>query len=374
MLETKAPYIHSGQGDIPPDQRSEPQGWAIFGMRALLRPYNDLVALNWSWNFKDYLTGGHPDRLGQWYSGLHDMMPYREYHERTFCIRYIQKGTGEPLKNMVLTRVVGEPGAILDVAKQSWHEVSSGFPYDYILEPIGSEQELLEETGQAWVEKETRNVSISILQPAIGILNSFSGSASNPIPVLGKWSATTTSSENTWRALHNYPHPVLMDILLRPTVLRNDELVALDSILIQLERLVENEDHPVVKIQAQQYLAALSRRVQNLIPSFVMQVRLASPQIIYPYLLRIVGTALTYQSIASQNEPFQGYQAKIADQSQTADWAHKIASLDFIDSDVPVHPSLKRFPMIVSAVDLPFIARFFLTPKGGISNLHLEEP
>jgi hypothetical protein len=357
----------------PPDPGSPKPAWAIFGTEAISLQYDDLKSLHWSWNLKDYVMESHPDRIRQFYAGLHGVLPNQEYDERTYCVRYVQKGSDYPLKNMLLVKIDGKSDTICQVAKQSWYEVSSTFPYDYVLDPIESESELLEETGQVWLEDKSLQTSIVNFQPAIGTINGFPDSNSNHVPVMGMWNATATSAENIWRALHNYPHPVMLDVLLKPTFLRGDELAAIDLMMGQLQELINNnEDHPIVNIQAQQWLEVLSQRVRNFAPLYTVQPRLVSPREIYPYLIRVVGTALTYQGIADQNKPFQGYLAQLSDSSTALNWAHKIASLELIDFALPAHPFLNKLALTVSATELPYVAPFFLTPKGGISNLHLE--
>jgi hypothetical protein len=373
MSENTFPYFHIGQGVTPSDPTAPKSAWAMFATNAKSLQYDDLKDLHWSWNLKDYVMESHPDRIRQFYAGLHGITSNQEYDERTYCVRYVQKGTGCPLKSIFLTRVNGKMDTIREVAGQSWQEVFSTFPYDYVLYPINSELEFIEETGQVWLNDKNSQISIVNFHPSIGLINGFQGSKSKSIALPSSWNATATSAENIWRALHNYPYPVMLDILLKPTFLRSDELMTLDLILSQLKESVnENDNHPVIKIQSQQWLEAISQQVHNIAPLYVVQVRLVSPQEIYPYLIRIVGTALTYRGIANQDEPYQSYQAQLSDSSKTLDWAHKIATLELIDFNMPTHPPLKKLAITVPATELPYVAPFFLTPKGGISNLQLE--
>jgi hypothetical protein len=374
MSEIVIPYIRVSREKALPDSASAPREFGVFCAKVIPPLPSELPSLHWSWNLRDYVLDTHPDRSQQWFSGLHGEMAPKEYQERSVSMRLLHEGADRPLKFRLLIRVDSGNNPALEISKQTWYEVFSTFPFDYDLKAIGSEQEMLDETGQNWLEDSKLQVAAEVLQPSIGIINGLSAPDSYPIPTFGKWKATPTSSENVWRTLHNYPFPIIMDVLLRAIVLRNDEIMALDLLIKELQELSSKEIRPVFKIQAQQWLDSLIQRAKNLAPLFLVQVRLASPQKIYPYLSRIIGTALTYQSISDPIEPFQGYRVEKPDPKIVPDWIRKIVSLDFIDIPLPVqvHPSLQRIPLTASVMDLPYITRFPLIPRARIPNLLLE--
>jgi hypothetical protein len=374
MTEIETPYIRISQEDTSQVSATDSNEHGIFCAKVVPPQPNEVSSSNWSWNLKDYVLDTHPDRSQQWFSGLHGATMQNEYKERRISMRYVHDRIDDPFKLRLLARVDSDQDSALEISKQTWYEIASTFPFEYILKPIVSEQDMLEETGEKWLEDRNLQLFVEVLQPSITTFELVVDQEDHLIPVFGKWKGTPTSSENIWRALHNYPHPVIMEVLLRAIQVNGDEIVTLDQLLKELQDLANNKISTIYKIYVQQWLDAITERAKRLAPLFLVQVRLASPQKILPYLSRIIGTALTYQSITNFVEPF-GYQVVKPGENEVLDWVSKIASLDFIDVPIQsnIHPALRRIPFTASALDLPYITRLPLVPKGNIPNLILEK-
>ncbi len=233
---------------------------------------------------------------------------------------------------------------------------------------------MLEKTGQSWLSDRSKPVSVSILYPTVGILNESSKDSKHSLPIIGKWSPTPTSLENAWRALNNYPCPVMMDVLLKATFLRPDELIAYDNLLDDLKNIADGSGSVATRAQAGQWLDMMKNRISKFASVYMMQVRLATAGDMLSYLPRAIGTALTYQNTFDQNMPFQGFNVISRRGIDAGDWALRIAELAFIDLDIVLPPQLKNFPFYATSTEAVSASRFIFTPKGGIPNLLVEEP
>jgi len=231
-----------------------------------------------------------------------------------------------------------------------------------------------EKTGQSWLSDRSQPVSVSILYPAVGFLNGTSKDSNHAVPIVGKWCPTTTSLENAWRALNNYPYPVMMDVLLKATFLRPDELIAFDNLLSDLAAVADGNGSIATRAQAGQWLEMMNNRISKFASVYMVQVRLATSGDMLSYLPREVGTALTYQSTQDQSMPLQRFNVASRRGEDSGDWAQRIAELEFIDLDIALPMNLRNFPFYATSTEALSVARFVFTPKGGIPNLMVEEP
>jgi hypothetical protein len=374
MITTTSPFVKLSQGETPPDSTEENAlVSATVGAEVKLRPFEELSQHNWEWSAKGVLQD-NIERAGLFFASLNDGLDNdKEYRERYISVRFIQNRPGNPLKMVMLTRITADSQKISDAVKNCWHEMLSVHHYDYMLSPISSEEDLHEKTGQSWLLDKSKFPSVSILYPAVGFLNVSGKDHNHSIPIVGKWAPTTTSLESVWRALNNYPYPVLMDVLLKATFLRPDELVAFDTVLNDLEAVAEGSGGVVTRIQARHWFEMMINRLNKFAPLYMMQVRLATRGDMLSYLPRVVGAALTYQNTLDQNMPFQGFNIMSRRGVNTGDWAQRIAGLEFIDINVGLSQHLENLPLLATPSEVLSVARFLFMPKGGIPNLVVEE-
>ncbi len=369
-----SPFVKLSEGKISPHSIEEYTTSAILGAEVKLRPFQELSQHNWDWNAKGLLQN-NIERTGLLFASLNDGLDtHKEYLERCFSVRFVQNQPGAPLKMVMLTRITADSQSINNAVENCWHELLSLHHYDYTFSPISSEEDMLEKPGQSWLSDQSKPVSVSILYPAVGFLNESGKDFNHSLPIMGKWSPTLTSLENAWRALNNYPYPVMMDVLLKATLLRPDELIAYDNLLDDLNNIADGSGSVATRVQAGQWLEMMKYRMSKFASVYMMQVRLATAGDMLSYLPRVIGSALTYQSTLEQNIPFQGFNVISRRGVNASDWAQRIAELEFIDLDVALPPQLRNFPFYSTSTEALSASRFIFMPKGGITNLLVEEP
>ena len=372
MVTTSLPFVKLSQGESPPDLTEDAVS-AVLGAEIRLSQFEELSKRNMEWSAKGVLQS-NIDRTGLFFESLNDSLDFnKEYYERYISVRFVQSQPHAPLKMMLLTRIAAAPQKIRDAVENCWLEMLSVHHYDYKLLPISSKKDMRDKTGYSWLSDRSRPVSVSVLYPAVGFLNGSGKESNHSIPIVGNWSPTATSLESAWRALNNYPYPVMMDLLLKATLLRPEELMAFDSILDDLKKVADGNGSVSTRVQAGQWLELMNNRMSKFASVYMLQVRLATAGDMLSYLPREVGTALTYQSILDQRTPFQGVNIISSRGAEAGDWAQRIAKLEFIDLPIALPPYLQNFPFYATLAETQSVARFVFTPKGGIPNLLVEE-
>lgn len=272
---------------------------------------------------------------------------------------------------VMLARTVADSKSINNVIENCWREMQSIHHYDYTFSLIPSE-EMPEKTGQFWLVDQMSPVIVSVLHPTIGFLYESRQDLNISLPIMGKWSSTPTSLENAWRALNHYAYPVMMDVLLKATYLRPDELIAYDKLLNDLKLVVDASDSITNRAQAGQWLDMMKNCISKFASVYMMQVRLATSGDMLSYLPRAIGTAPTFQSALEQSLPFQGFHVVSRRGVDAHDWALRISELEFIDLDIALPPQLTNFPFYATTSEALSVSRFVFSPKGGIPDLVLE--
>jgi hypothetical protein len=272
--------------------------------------------------------------------------------QRTLAFRYIHR-PGEGLRLTVLGRVHAQTEE--DAANKAaafCRGVQSTFPYDYHLIPARTSQEFLQISGNNILQNSESDSWIAQIRrveiPAVPHRKS---------PFLqGLWQTGAHAHEPIWRSLAVTPAPVVMNVLLRSTILYERE----QNMLLNCDREVTEIDDGLVN---QKTLAAVrewsarytERRLTPWKKHFYLQVHLASIGNIDENLYRVIGTSLT---MADGKDNLPGYQVIVAKSDEAPIWRKQLADLSLITSNsrlsIPRLADIADMDEVFAVMRLPY--------------------
>ncbi len=327
MLETQEPWIELFGADEParPPRGSAPAGVrAQFALLVNPRPFAERMTMKWGWNagaaFEEALG-----RIRQFILTLH----YRNYQALAFY-GGLQKAIAlrcrcfPEQRRLSLCLVAGITGQDAHTAQANardfFYELSAGLPYDWTYAPIGSPDAFRRYAGVDLLQN--LNGPRSIVE--IGRYESALSNPRSPQYLLGEWRSSPYASELIWRALANSPVPVLLSVLLQPTLLYEAEL----NILPQLANPAQENPDPSASLTCQHAAARatdlMAERLHSWRYPYLLQIHLVSSQGVPAFVERVVGSTLTYTDEQESLPP--GYFA-ICPQGNGEFWRESLLTL-----------------------------------------------
>ena len=360
-----SPVADNEQQALP--QHSDYCWQAVFACQVGIRSHEEWARLKWGFNamalFDEFLERQKLFLEAQY--SIRNEMRLESPDQQTLAFRYIQRpgeGVGLTILGKIYARTEAE--AVRNVAA-FYRGVHSTFPYDYQLIPACTRQEFLQFSGQNLLgEKENDSWVAQIRRAEIPAV------PDRRSPFLqGLWQTSAHAHESIWRSLASAPHPVVMNVLLRSTILYEREqsmLLKSDSEISEIgEGLVNQKTLTTVQEWSARYT---ERRLMPWKKFFYLQVHLASNGTMDENLCRIIGTSLT---LASGKDSLPGYQAIVPRPDDESIWRKQLSELnltlsnsrlslprlaDIADMDevfavmrLPYSPPDKGFPDIVFA-------------------------
>ena len=299
------------------------KGWqAVFAYQAIHRPGDEWIKMRWGFNALALL-----DEALDRYKLFIDSQTVNELEFRTGTVQnnaLALRGIHSPelgLK-MVLLGKSCAPGRekAQQCAEQYAREVSSTFPYDFILVPAETENDFQDFGGNDLL---THDVKVAQIQRGLLPLPA----AHAPPYLMGLWQSGPRSNEQIWRALSAMPQPALFNILIQPSFLYPNE----KHILLDIKKRISDPGQNNESISA--YIPwvedYIKRRLEVWKRFFLVQVHLVIDGRM-ENLIRSIGSVLTQDS---DKLSLPGYQVRYpVSPDEGKQWLENIRSLDLTES------------------------------------------
>jgi hypothetical protein len=275
---------------------------ALFAFQVCIRPFEERIKLKWGFSAA-FLLEEALDRQKLFIESQCLYNPLEvQLVPRTLAFRCIGvRSTG------ILLSIIGKVFSVsqeraYQAALVYSREIKSVFPYDYILYPATSEEEYLRLSGQQILDQCNKETSIAQIRRFESVLRT----SKKTIPLIGLWQTSIRSDEQIWRAIACSSQQILLNILLRPIILLEEER----HILWGLRQSFQSSGESVQNAASGQIYnewadALISQRKLPWNRFYILQVHLAAPEGIDEYLLRAVGSAITRDSVEQSSSGFQ---------------------------------------------------------------------
>lgn len=291
---------------IPPGRAaggSQPAGkqpayWrAQAALQVWPRPFAEREAHKWGWNAGALLDEAL-DRQRLFLAELHprglQALADPGGFSRSVCLRCTRR-PGESGLSLAVLGAVSAPDEMTArrLAQLFAGELAALLPYDYGMAPATTAEEFQRAAG--W------DVLVDAAHPGgiseIGREESALPTAEGRLPVLGQWQWSRFGNEQIWRALAASPAPLVWSVVLQPTLAAELELKQwgrLQALARQAAQAAEQAGAAPVVLEAERALELYRVHRQGMSSPYLLQVHLASPQVVPDFVERAVGSALTF--------------------------------------------------------------------------------
>ena len=355
------------QSDISSYLTSEYDWQAMFACQVKVLSHQDWFLFRWGLNagtlFEEAL-----ERQKLFFESQHDLdrdLRVENPNRRALAFRYINI-PGAGLTLVVLGKIFAQSQTEANErALEYYRALEAAFPYDYALSPAKNKEEFHEMS--AWnilvQNKEPMSVAqIKRCEMPVGV------DLQSP-HLHGLWQSSGRAYEQLWRSLAGAPYPVVMNILLRSTMLYEGDaerlLSAADALSAMAAPPRMQRAFKVYKEWNDNYI---NRRLASWKKFFYLQIHVASTHEFDENFLRNVSApfALTYPGQA-----LPGYQIVFPAREKRVEWGRKIHNMDIVfgGSQLPV-PRLSEvadLEEVFAAVRIPYTppgrAAQFVDPK-----------
>lgn len=337
-------------------------GWqAMFACQIGILPFKQREQLKWGFNAAVLLEEALDRQKLFLEAQLHNNPVEDQDDRRALALRCI----GEPGRGLILS-VIGKTLAdsrdeALQSASNYLRETLAIFPYDYSIHPAATQQAFERITGRNIFEHCTHPAAIAQLQRFESPLQTSRGIGR----VMGVWQTKNRSDEQIWRALAHYPHSVLLNVLLIPTLLFERERQA----LLEMQKTLKipdaaNSQEPYLQQYEKWIDPFLNRFVSPWNKLFYLQVHLVSAASLDEYLLRSIGSAITRDT---PEQALPGFQVRRpASGPQAVEWSRHIESLNILHTNRQF--LLPRLSDVASLDEAHAVFRFPYPLEGGFPN------
>ncbi len=371
MKDITTPWIEVSGGSLEKlkshDGKNENLYHAVFAAHIELKPFTHLENLKWGFSDESMLVGALArQRLFIEAQQLVDDLYVPENHNyRTLALRCMRDPSKAELQVAFLGKVsASNYDAAYSEALEYWQEIQSIFPYDYVLSPALTKDEYMDFSGESILNAEISNVSVTEISRYEGVL----ADDSSGIYLLGKWGTTATANEQIWRALAGYNQPLLLSIILQPTILFDVESIAIADMAKSARQINEHGTSPLVQREAQWIKNTYDLRLNQLRYPFLAYVHLIGQDRIPDYLPRVIGSALVQTNETVPIEP--RYQVKkISDKRSVKSLVNDIRWLapNLFSTISDTRFARMRYLVDINEADSLFHLPF--PPKAGIPNV-----
>ncbi len=362
------PWIETKQLSRPATGKAGYPWQATFACRIRIRPFLERKQLKWGFNEAVLLEEALDRQKLFLEAQLHNNLPeYQEAEQRTLALRCM----GVP-KSGLLLGVIGKVMAeTQEQARASalgyLREVAAIFPYDYTIHPIDSQSDFERITGKDILADCTHPASMACIRRFESPLQTSQGNCR----IVGIWQTGKRSDEQIWRALAHYPHKILLNISLRPTILFDNERLALFVMQKTMKAAAPAASEEPYLQQYEKWIDPfIDRFILPWNKFFYLQVHLVSSSAIDEYLLRSIGSAITRPTPEQALPGFQVLRPRSS--NETVEWSRQIQALDII------HPNgqfmLPRLSELATLEEAHAVFRFPYPPEMGLPDtVFLEE-
>jgi hypothetical protein len=282
---------------------------ALMAARVIPKPFS--LVHRWRWGFTNQsLLEEALDRQRLFIEAQHtgdDLAVQPPGDLFTLALRCFNDPQTAELNLVLVAKVKAADAARAQTAANDyWEVLKATFPYEYELHPASSQEEFEEISGQRIL-----NRIVEANPPRLNALTQIRRSelvlnvGSAAVFLVGKWQPSNFSNEQIWRALGGSSRPVMLSVLLRPTVLYDDELFTLGEAAQFIDQAATSP-LPMVTQNTGWARDIYRERLRGLRYPYQVQVHLLSPNGIPEALARAVGSALAHNTPG--NPPLPGYQ------------------------------------------------------------------
>lgn len=277
---------------------------AMFAALVRLKPLKEISPYQWGWN-KGALMQEALDRQRLFIEALHtyDELATNEItNQRTLALRCIRYPESDELLLVLIGKITENTQQRAKAsALELWQEISSIFPYEYDLLPAKTFAEFVHLSGFDIIRAAEDSDGWREIRRFEGMYNLID----QQIYMLGMWQQSQRANEQIWRALGGWNQPMVYNVLLRPTILFDEERLSLLKIIDSLSAVANKEEHksnPEI-----QWMLQNSRQLITQVHfPYCVQVMLVSPSGIPNYVLRAIGSSFCHTEEKGISGP--GYQ------------------------------------------------------------------
>lgn len=362
-LWIKATQIAQGNGfnqDISDtDQRYAWQ--AIFACQIGLRPFKELAGLKWGFNLAALLDEALDRQKLFIESQLSNNPIDVQFVQRTLALRCIcMPDTG--LRLGLIAKILAETKEQAEISARNYcREIVSIFPYDYTVHPAVSVEEFNQITGSEIFQKCNSQNSIAQIRRYESPIRTTNGL----FRMLGRWQTEARSDDQIWRALAGYQNKLLLNIMVRPTILFEGERRALLK-MKQSAMMPQNSatDEPFLQNYEEWIDTFISRHTSPWNRYFYLQVHLVSPLELDEHVIRSIGSAVTREK---QKQLSPGFQVVYPlDKNNVSEWCKHLDRLEIIETNNSF--LLPRLSELASLEETHAVFRLPYPPESGLPN------
>jgi hypothetical protein len=263
----------------------------------------------------------------------------------------------------LITKVRAEQReSAIELANETWQEMTSIFPYDYILEPVQDRPAFVKATGWDWISSSNDPAAFVEIDRFEGILNT----GQDVLYLLGSWKESMIGNEQVWRTLAGANQLLMVNILLRPVVLYDYEVAILKSISDYAEKIDKGDVHPAFLPLINSATSNYRKMTTNLRHPYLIRIHLVSSEPIPDYIPRTIGHALTHEDKPEIDSP--DYQVVLPDSGdELCKWKQLLLWLDpEAFSPDGYDARFSRLRNLVDAQEAVSLFRLPFPPEGGI--------
>lgn len=356
----------SDQSDLPTPGASE-YGWqALFACQLDVLDHESWKELRWGFN-AGVLFDEALERQKLFLESQHSFDTYLglEYPEiRAIAFRYIT--TSEGMLVVLIGKVSAKTRELAELtANEYYHELKSTFPYDYSLSPATSKDEFDSMTGSDLLGETSEKMDVVQIRRC-----------EMPIPVnrnlpylQGLWQSSGRAHEQIWRSLNSSQNKIIVNTILRPTVLYDADLEMYANNLAEIANYQPGESNrKIFDAYRDWYDNFTVRRLTPWKKFYYLQVHVISDVNLNEHFLRSVGTTLT-QNLQVQNSKVQtlnGYQIIKPPLKKRREWSLKVHTLNLTSwGSQLAHPRLSE---IADLEEVFAVIRIPYSPPGDESH------
>jgi len=349
--------------DIPTPGDSNYPWQAMFACHVGIMEHQSWIALRWGFNagvlFEESL-----DRQRLFLESQHsyDVELGLELPSiRALAFRYINTDKG--LLTVLVAKVTAKTKEQVEVSANNYfRELKSTFPYDYVLSPATTRDKFLTLVGSELLLDNNGQIDIVQIKRCETPIP-----ANRNLPLMqGLWHSGGRSHEQIWRSLLSSQQGILLNIILRPTVLYDNDIALYANLSAEFEKHQSDIDNgKVFNLYKEWHENFINRRLTPWKKYFYLQFHIVSPGMISENLTRSIGTVLTqnFQMQNPKSQFFQGYQVVRPPMKRRGEWVEKIYNMHLIswESKLP-DPRLSEIAdleEVFAAIRIPY------SPPGG---------
>jgi hypothetical protein len=345
MAINQYPDPKNSSADVHPDAAWQ----AVFACQVEIPPFQEWTRLRWGFNNAALLDESlerqrvfleaqysYPDEFGMEATDL-----------RTLAFRFIKR-PGEEILVSIVGKIHGRTQAeAMDKSSSYLSELMATIPHEYALIPASTQSEFVRVSGNDILDN-----GIAPLCMAQVKRMEAAPDLKRRAPILqGTWRSLPHAHEPVWRALASSSSPLLLNIVLRSTVLYEAEYDYLFKSTNEEPELDGKQPEPLTLAAWKQWSKqTIQHRLTPWKKHFYLQVHLVSPQRPSEHLLRTIGTSLT---INYQSESLNGFDIVSPEPEDAPYWQTKLLDLDIIPSTSYLqHPRLSDVADLDEVMDV----------------------